>query len=41
MSNRQQDPCKYRFVNHNNMLTTDGKPMRCLDLPRGTGLPAM
>ena len=22
------------------MLTTDGKPMRCLDLPRGTRLPA-
>ena len=29
-----QEPVRYVYVNHNNKLTTDGKPMRCQDVPR-------
>lgn len=41
MANRQQEPCKHKFVTHNNTLTTDGKPMRCLDLPRSASARAL
>ena len=32
-----QEPVRCVYVNHNNKLTTDGKPMRCQDVPRSGG----
>ena len=36
-----QEPVKYVYITHNNKLTTDGKPMRCQDLPRSRNLKGM
>ena len=38
VSNRYQEPSRYKYINHNAKLTMDGKPMICQDIPRSIQL---